>query len=87
MALSNGESLLFFIVREKRRQTVYAGDYDNCQLLIIARDATEPQKMQFPSNPQCGALLKNDQVLAVSCGLNVRFYSLAADPLKPALTR
>ena len=72
-------------MREHRQQTVYAGDNDNDQIIVISKDGNTTT-LQLDYYPYCGILMKNDTVLAVGCFGGSLILVSVSNPLLPVQT-
>lgn len=73
-----------FVVRESKKGTKYAGDWENKQVLVIKEGDLEVSSIvEVASHPFCGALVMNESVLCVGQENEFLTFVSLEDPAKP----
>jgi hypothetical protein len=73
-----------FVVRESKKGTIYAGEWENKQVLVIREGDLEVSAIvEVASHPFCGALVMNESVLCVGQENEFLTFLSLEDPAKP----
>jgi hypothetical protein len=84
VALPDSFTSIEFVVRESKKGTLYAGDWENKQVLVIKEGDLEISSIvEVASHPFCGVLVLNESLLCVGQENEFLTFLSLEDPTKP----
>jgi hypothetical protein len=72
---------------ESKSRTVYAGDYNNDQLLVIHKDKEKPYYVDLEHSPISAILMKDDIFLIIGCYIGFLNIFNLETPVLPTLIK